>query len=135
MMLFCKDGRQQKMALGIKSLIGHKVVCSIPEAKNWVRGVITGIPTDVSVEKIKRNITGGAVSDVRRLKCIRNNKKTDSLSVVLNFDENKLPERVYLGFVSYNVRPYVPPPLRLMPKIQPRSGSLQRKTEICAVWR
>ncbi len=112
LMLFCKDGRQQKTAMGIKTLIGHKVVCSIPEEKSWVRGVISGIPTDVSSEKIKRNITGAAVNDVRRLKCIRNNEKIDSLSVVLNFDENKLPERVYLGFVSYAVRPYVPPPLR-----------------------
>lgn len=31
---------------------------------------------------------------------------------MLLFDENKLPERVYLGYLSYMVRPYVPPPLR-----------------------
>ncbi len=95
LMLFCKDSRHQKTALGIKSIIGKKVECSIPEENNWVRGVITGIPTDVADEKIKSNITGAAVKFVRRLKCVRNNEKTDSLSVMINFDENRLPERVW----------------------------------------
>lgn len=113
LLLFCKDSKQQKTALRIKSMIGHKVECSVPEEKIWVRGVIiTGIPTDVSTEEVKKNITGASVKDVRRLKFVRNNEKIDSLSVVLNFDEVKLPERVFLGFVSYTVRQYVPPPLR-----------------------
>lgn len=112
LMLFCKDSRQQKSALDVKLMIGHKVICSIPEEKNWVRGVVSGISTDVTEEKIKKNITGAAVKFVRRLKCVRNNEKTDSLSVMINFDENKMPEKVYLGCVRYAVRPYVPPPLR-----------------------
>lgn len=36
----------------------------------------------------------------------------DSLSVMLQFDEEKMPERVKIGYVSYPVRPFVPPPLR-----------------------
>ena len=79
LILFCTDDRQQKMALGLKSLLGHKVVCSIPEEKTWVRGVITGIPTDVSAEKIIRNISGAAVKDVRRLIALEIMKRlTDS---------------------------------------------------------
>lgn len=78
-MLFCKDRRQQKIALGIKSLNGHKLYAQIPEEKYWFRGVIAGIPTDNPVEKIKNNITGAAENDVRSLKCIRNNAKTDSI--------------------------------------------------------
>jgi len=30
--------------LGIKTMIGHKIECSIPEERNWIRGVISGIP-------------------------------------------------------------------------------------------
>lgn len=112
LLLFCKDSRQQKAALGIKSMIGHKIECSIPEERNWIRGVISGIPLDVSDEMIKRSVKGAAVKEVRRLKCFRNNEKTDSLSVMLAFDESKLPERVFLGFFSYGVRVYIPPPLR-----------------------
>lgn len=36
---------------------------------------------------------------------------TDSLSIVPTFDEVKLPERVFIGYMSYEVRVYVPPPL------------------------
>lgn len=112
MMLYCKDRKQQKKALEMKTLGGHKVVCSIPEEKIWIRGVISGIPIDVSTEEIKSNISGAAVKDVKRLRCVRNNERTDSLSVMITFDENKLPDRVYVGYLSYYVRPYVPPPIR-----------------------
>lgn len=78
LMLFCKDSRQQKTALEIKSINGKKVECSIPQERNWVRGVIKGIPMDVAEEKIKSNRTGAAVKSVRKLKCVRNNEKTDS---------------------------------------------------------
>lgn len=47
LLLFCKDSRQQKATLGIKSMFGHKIECSIPEERNWIRGVISGIPWDV----------------------------------------------------------------------------------------
>lgn len=32
--------------------------------------------------------------------------------MMIHFDEDKLTERVYLGYMSYMVRPYVPPPLK-----------------------
>ncbi len=50
--------------------------------------------------------------DVKRLKCNRNNERGDSLSVMIHFDDDKLPSKVFLGFMSFSVRPYVPPPLR-----------------------
>lgn len=34
---------------------------------------------------------GAAVIDVKRLKCNRNNERGDSLSVMIHFDEEKLP--------------------------------------------
>lgn len=93
-------------------LLGKKVICSIPEVKKWIRGVISGIPTEMSAEKIKESISGAEVKDVRRLQVTIDKVRKDSLSVMINFDEEKLPERIYLGFMSYVVRPYVPPPLR-----------------------
>jgi len=53
LLLFCKDVKQQKKTLGMKMLLGKKV-SSIQEEKKWVRGVITGIPTD----NRKKNISG-----------------------------------------------------------------------------
>lgn len=111
LLIYCKESRQQKKALGVKSIMGQNVMCSVQD-KKWVKGVITGIPTDVTVEKIKRGIMGATVIDVKRLKCNRNNERGDSISVMIHFDEDKLPGKVFLGFISFPVRPYVPPPLR-----------------------
>ncbi len=36
----------------------------------------------------------------------------DSLLVMINFDQEKLPEKVYIGFMCNDVRLYIPPPLR-----------------------
>lgn len=96
----------------MKTLLGKKIVSSIPEEKNWVRGVITGIPIDMTTERIKKIISGAEVKEVRRLQYVKDKERKDSLSVMIHFVENKLPERVYLGYMSYMVRPYVPPPLR-----------------------
>lgn len=31
---------------------------------------------------------------------------------MIEFDESKLPGKVYIGYMSYEVRPYIPPPPR-----------------------
>ncbi len=36
----------------------------------------------------------------------------DSLLVMINFYQKKLLEKVYIGFMCYDVRLYIPPPLR-----------------------
>lgn len=46
-----------------------------------------------------------------RLQRRRDGVKSDSLSVVLDF-KDALPKHVMLGFISYEVREYVPTPLR-----------------------
>lgn len=110
--IFCKNEKQQKVAQGIKSMLGQSVSCTVPSKRVWLKGVIYGIPIDVSTNTIKSNIKGVKVTEVKRLKCVRNKEKVDSLSVMLQFDEEKMPERVYIGYVSYAVRAYVPPPIR-----------------------
>lgn len=112
MIVFCKDSKQQKAAVGIKTLVGQKVTCSVVEGKKWIRGVISGIPIDISADVIKRNISGATVLEARRLKYTRNKERLDSLSVMLRFDEEKMPSRVFLGAMSYVVRLFIPPPLR-----------------------
>lgn len=48
MIVFCKDSKQQKAAVGIKTLVGQKVTCSVMGGKKWIRGVISGIAIDIS---------------------------------------------------------------------------------------
>lgn len=77
-----------------------------------IQGVISGIPTDISEEQIKDNMTGAKVLEVKRLTTTRNGEKCNSLSVMIKFNESKLPGKVYIGYMSYEVRPYILPPLR-----------------------
>lgn len=75
------------------------------------QGVITGISTNISMEQSKENLKGGKIKQDRRLKT-RNGERTDSLSIVMKFNVENLPSKVYVGYMSYEVRPYIPPPLR-----------------------
>lgn len=59
LIIMCKDEIQQKKALSITSMLGLPVSCTLMKTKPWVRGVITGIPTDVSTDKIKSCVEGG----------------------------------------------------------------------------
>lgn len=43
---------------------------------------------------------------------VRNGVKRDSLSVLLHFQEDVLPSRVKVGFLSYIVKKYAAPPIR-----------------------
>ncbi|XP_067281993.1 uncharacterized protein [Pseudorasbora parva] len=111
LLVVCKDERQMGRAIKINMINKKKVECSMTYRK-FAKGVITGIPVNVSVEEVKKNITNVKVNEVRRLKINRNGNMLDSLSVMINFDQEKLPERVYIGFMCYDVRLYIPPPLR-----------------------
>ena len=111
LLIICKDAGQQAKALGIKKLNGKDVKCNITGERR-VRGVITGIPVSISEEEIKDNMKRAKVSKVQRMKTNRDGIKSDSLSVLITFEGEKLPEKVYLGYMCYDVRAYVPPPLR-----------------------
>ena len=50
---------------------------------------------------------------VKCLRAKREGVRVDSLSVLLDFQENGLPENVKVGFLSYKVRAYVTPPLQV----------------------
>lgn len=56
-------------------MLGQKVTCSMLERKQWVRGVISGVPTDILVEKIQKGITGAVVKEVRRSDLCRGSQK------------------------------------------------------------
>lgn len=78
-----------------------------------VRGVITGIPIEADLEKIRRSISGSEVSRIKRLMRTVDGERVDQVTVMLEFQEPVLPPgRVKVGCMRFPVRPYVPPPLR-----------------------
>lgn len=97
-------------------------------------------------EEIKRNVSNAKVSKVKQLQFTRDGLKRDSLSIMIQFEEEALPVRVMVGYMSYNVREYVPPPLRCYKchrfghvaavcKSKQRCGIMWRRTPVWRVWR
>ncbi|XDV13832.1 hypothetical protein PO909_002158 [Leuciscus waleckii] len=59
-----------------------------------------------------REIEGARIDEATQIKVFRDGAKRESLTVVLSFQERALPERVFLGCLSFKVHPYRRPPLR-----------------------
>lgn len=106
----CKDEDQQKKAVRVNALNGQKV--KGVKVQSRIRGVITGIPEKESMEGMCANIKNVKVSEAKRLKTKTEGVVCDSLSVLLTFEEEILPEKVFIGYMSYDVKMYIPPPLR-----------------------
>ena len=87
LLIFCRDSAQQGKAIRLNKINGKSVQCSVPEDKKLTRRVISGVPTVVSTDQIKDNVTGAKVLEARRLKTTRNGGKCNSLSVIIKFDE------------------------------------------------
>lgn len=108
----CVDEEQQSRAVKITEFCGQNVKCVVGQDKELIRGVITGIPVDDSMEELVASIRNVKVKEAKRLKMKRDGVLKDSLSVLLTFDEMRLPQKVFIGFMCYDVRMYIPPPLR-----------------------
>ena len=103
LLVVCRDSAQQGKAYRISKTDGKKVQCSLFEGKKIVQGVISGIPTAITEQQVKENVMGAKVIEAKRLKTTRNGGKCDSLSVMIKIDETKLPDRVFIGYISYEV--------------------------------
>lgn len=70
------------------------------------------MPLAVNMGELKKNIKGAKVKSVLRMKTTRDGTKKDSETVLIESEGNFVPNKVFLGFMSYPVRVYVPKPLR-----------------------
>lgn len=112
LLIFCRDSTQQGKAIRLSKAEGEEVQVTLINNKKLVRGVILGIPTSMSVEQIKENVKGVKVKEAKLLKTTRNGEKHESLSVMLIFDDKKVPSKVYVGYMCYEAGLYIPLPLR-----------------------
>lgn len=102
---------QLESILKMKTLNEVRIKSHIPGANRKIRGVISGVPIDLSIEDLKKEIKGGKVTVEKRLSTRYQGNVVDSLSVLLQF-EGAIPDKVKIGFLSYPVREYIPRPLR-----------------------
>ena len=112
--IVCMSEDQREQAGRVKEIGKFKVVSIslIGKGSKWSKGVIWGVPIRVTIEEIKTNIKGGVLKNAQRIQITREGVRKDSEYVVLEFEEEVIPKKVALGFISYSVREYVPKPMR-----------------------
>lgn len=112
LLVVCQDRDQRMGLMKLKALMGKSVKAQDWEERDKIMVVISGVSTNLSEDDVKNNVKGVRINKVKRLPILWNGTKGPSLSVLLILDEVKMPERIMIGYVSYLMRPYIPPPIR-----------------------
>lgn len=100
LLIKCKNTGQRNEALKFQSVC-KKEVGEVKKFGEWgTKGVISGVLLGEKLDEIKKVIKGGTVLSMKRLQAKRGGEKVDSTSVLLEFKEQMLPERVMIGYMS-----------------------------------
>ncbi|XP_064465286.1 uncharacterized protein LOC135376727 [Ornithodoros turicata] len=113
LLIKCTSETDCKKILNAREMLDIPICASLHKTLNTCRGVIAVAELiDVPVEEILENLKEQAVIDVRKLKIRKNNEYITTRNVVLTFDRPSLPDKLKVGYLSAEVRPYIPNPLR-----------------------
>lgn len=92
-----------------------QVNCYRPKVDIFVIGVIKNIHQTVDIEELQQYLkvpNNIPIVKITRLDSFQNRERKPSTSIKVEFKGEHLPERIYLGHLSYRVFAYVFPPLR-----------------------
>lgn len=112
LLIGCSSEEQCGKAQKLQS-VGKAVVTKVVKlGENGSKGVIYGIPVTVEIKDLIKNLKlrCGAVKDAKRL--TRGFEKTESESVLVEFNLKVPPSELYFGFMRYRVREFVQKPMR-----------------------
>ncbi|CAL9698214.1 unnamed protein product [Knipowitschia caucasica] len=110
LLVLCKSKEQRGKVAKIAKISGKKVEAQMVEKKEVIQGVIYGVYAEVLECEIKESIKGGTVCEVKRFKAREGGNP--NAPVLITFSGNVLPERVFIGCLSFPVRSYQRPPMR-----------------------
>lgn len=107
----CKNNDQKERGCGMKGGSYHtkcKVISVSFVEKNgrWNSEVIWGIPVEFTTDEIKANLKRWE-TEVCKEHAFREGVTKESKSVLLEFEDD-IPRKVVLGYMTCNVREYVP---------------------------
>ena len=106
----CKHSKQFNLLSQIQDI--DNIPVKIQERSNYTKGVISGVPVDISEEEILEALQNQKVKQATRM--TKKNKeqgdqKIPLKTVILSFETNKLPEDVQIWYQNFQVKPYIPP--------------------------
>ncbi|XP_064461699.1 uncharacterized protein LOC135371642 [Ornithodoros turicata] len=113
LLLKCTSQADCEKILSTHDMLGTKIAASYHKTLNTSRGVIAVQELiDVPEEEIFTNLKEQGVTNVRKVKIRKNNEYIITRNVVLTFDKPTIPQTLKVGYLSAEVRPYIPNPLR-----------------------
>ena len=104
----CRNKQQMKEMSRIKRYNGSEVECFPMRERPRKKGVISGFPLTIGMEAIDDY---DCVYEARRMYRYKEGKKEPSESICITF-EDELPDRMFIQYVCYRVRPFEAAPLR-----------------------
>lgn len=112
LLLKLRTKEQQAAAMKIKSLCSVKVKAELPRYLRENRGVIFGVPKEISIEGMKSELESSGIK-VEQVERIYNKKLSQHTNTtVIDFGQNTRPDSVVICFQKYRVQPYVRQPIR-----------------------
>jgi len=104
---------KQVQALSQIHSIGN-IPVKIRPKNTGLKGLIHGVPIEVTDEELQQELKSHKVTGVQRIKHINKQDHTETLTqnVILTFNLDSLPERVSFCFLSFKVKTYIPQVIR-----------------------
>ena len=105
----CKQSKQFNLRSQIQEI--DNIPVKIQERSKYTKGVISGVPVDISEEEILEALQNQKVKQATRM--TKKNKeqgeqKIPLKTVILSFETNKLPEDVQIWYQNFQIKPYIP---------------------------
>ena len=117
LLIGCNDEIQVAVAKQITMIGKCKVVTVVQVGEQKLRpkrckGVITGVTLDIKEDELNEHLKarGVEITSVKRM--TRGPERKESETVLVEFEGERIPDRLYLGCMSYFVRAYIPKPMR-----------------------
>ena len=107
------SSRQTKLILKQTTFCTKKVSVSLHQSLNQSKGTIFAPELKfMSEEDLLEGMSDQGVSHVRRITTFRDGQRRDTSLLVLTFDHARLPLKLTCGYLRYDVKPFIPNPLR-----------------------
>lgn len=125
---------QSKNLLKLKNLAHIPITCTPHPTLNSCKGVIYCPDiVDIPESEILDGMKEQKVESVKQIIIKKNEVEEKSPLFVLTFSTTTLPSKVFAGYISLNVRPYIPNPMRcFLCQKYGHNHKLCRGTAVCA---
>lgn len=112
LLIECSSAMQKAKAEKLTLIGGKKVESVVLGKRNGLKGVVYGVSLEMEMSDLLKEVQGAKVVEATRIRSFRDGVKSDSTTVVLTFQGENLPEKIFLGCLAFRVQPYRRPPLR-----------------------